>query len=83
MSLLSLPNEMIEMIFKQLNDLNEMLNCKLVSMRCKQLVDRIRLKGSLAVQIVSPKNDFYYADYADGFLRPHVQRYQFTWAPGN
>ena len=53
MSFLSLPNEMIQMIFRELNDLNVMLNCRLVSRRCKQVVDSIRI-AHLAVDILKP-----------------------------
>ena len=48
-SFLTLPNEMIEMIFLELNDLNEMLKCRLVSRRCKQVVNGIRITGGLTV----------------------------------
>ena len=51
MSFLSLPNEMIEMIFHKLNDLNEMLKCRLVSKRCKLVVNGMRITGSLTVDI--------------------------------
>ena len=52
MPFLSLPNEMIEMIFKKLNNLNEILKCRLVSKRCKQVVNGIRIT-SLRVNIVN------------------------------
>ena len=51
MPFLSLPNEMIEMIFKKLNNLNEILKCRLVSKRCKLVVNGMRITGSLTVDI--------------------------------
>ena len=51
MSFLSLPDEMLEMIFKEFNSLNEMLKCRRLSKRCKKVVDDIRITDSLAVNV--------------------------------
>ena len=48
MSFLSLPNELIEMIFKQLNRLDQLVVCRLINKRCKEVIDASRIQ-SLAV----------------------------------
>ena len=56
MSFSLLPVEMIENIFRHLNDLNEILKCRRLNKRCRQAVDGIRI-DSLSVQN-SDKTDF-------------------------
>ena len=59
MSFLALPIEMIDMIFKQLNDLNELLKCRLLSRRCKEVVDGIRITGGLTVKLPTSANSLF------------------------
>ena len=69
---MSLPNEMIQKIFLDLNDLNAMLKCRLISRRCRQAVDRLRITGSLAVEDPDSNQN------SRNLLRYDVQRYEFS-----
>lgn len=62
---------MIEKILKDLNDLGEMLKCRRLNKRCKQIVDKIRITGSLAVEGGNRSS-------SSRHLRFDVQRYEFT-----
>ena len=70
MSFMSLPNEMIEKILQGLDDVNELLKCREVNKRCKQIVDKMRITGSLSVENSRLP--------VDEYLRFDFQRYKFT-----
>lgn len=63
MSFSLLPFEMIEKIFRHLDDLNEMLKCRRLNKRCRQAVDGIRI-DSLSVQNLE-RNDIADKDFVE------------------
>lgn len=69
MSFLALPDEMIQMIIRELTDLNEMINCRLINKRCKVVVEGMRF-SSLAIQFSQPNR------YSE-ILQSNSQRYLF------
>ena len=66
LSFLSLPNELVEMIFKELNDLSELVVCRLINKRCRDVVNGIRL-NRLVVKDVHLESSF-----------DEKRRYEFT-----
>ena len=57
LELLSLPNEILVLIFENLIILNDLLNCRLLNRRCNDLIKSIKIKVSLTV--INCKVEYY------------------------